>query len=445
MPRKARGPNGETLPPGLYWDGKYFRIRPLPGYPRERAGKHKGRALQLLKQRRAAIQSGTARTNRQLRANTLDALAGLWKRDKADKDMRSLERAYGQYQQHISPRLGKREPDSVRPREVLAVLWDAYERDEGKRRALGKLGAKSVHNLKATLSSIYSFGVFEELVEMNVCRAVPKDKLPKRGKPRRKVYTDVEAPLLMNHVRDDQPEWRIFYCLQGLAGMRPGAAAGRRWSDLDWNTPVLPSLRVWSKYQDLPLKTSKGDDTKERTVPVHPDLGRVLRRWKLHGFAQRYGRPPRPDDFICPDARTMQALTPGRTSKAPDTDCPAVGIPDKGNHALRRYFITYARRGGARKDMLERVTHNASGDILDVYTDPDGIWPALCEAVLCLNVEWPRDNVVQLPLAASVGWDKLTDKLGHETEKRSEGDGLLAPAVGLEPTTKRLTVARSTN
>ena len=147
----------------------------------------------------------------------------------------------------------------------------------------------------------------------------------------------------------------------------------------------------------------------------------------------------------CPDARTMQALTPGRTSKAPDTDCPALGIPDKGNHALRRYFITYARRGGARKDMLERVTHNASGDILDVYTDADGIWPALCEAVLCLKVQWPRDNILQLPLAASAGWDKRTDKLGHEIEKRSEGAPFLAPAVGLEPTTKRLTVARSTN
>ena len=53
--------------------------------------------------------------------------------------------------------------------------------------------AKSAHNLKATLLRVYSFDVFEELVETNVCRAVPKDKLPKRGKPRRKVYTDVEA------------------------------------------------------------------------------------------------------------------------------------------------------------------------------------------------------------------------------------------------------------
>ena len=95
--------------------------------------------------------------------------------------------------------------------------------------------------------------------------------------------------------------------------------------------------------------------------------------------------------------------------------------------------------------MLERVTHNASGDTLDVYTDADGIWPALCEAVLCLKVQWPRDNVLHLPLAARVGWDKRTDKLGHEIEKLSEGAPLPAPAVGLEPTTKRLTAARSTN
>ena len=42
-------------------------------------------------------------------------------------------------------------------------------------------------------------------------------------------------------------------------------------------------------------------------------------------------------------------------------------------------------------------------------------------------------------------WDKPRDKLGHETKERREVAPLLAPAVGLEPTTKRLTVARSTN
>ena len=71
-----------------------------------------------------------------------------------------------------------------------------------------------------------------------------------------------------------------------------------------------------------------------------------------------------------------------------------------------------APRAGARSNILDRVTDNAGGAIIDVYTDArlDGIWPALCEA--------------KSPTAFT---------------------RLLAPAVGLEPTTKRLTVARSTN
>jgi hypothetical protein len=45
------------------------------------------------------------------------------------------------------------------------------------------------------------------------------------------------------------------------------------------------------------------------------------------------------------------------------------------------------RRGGARKDVLEKVTHNAQGDVVDAYTHWD--WTPLCEAVLCLQMRDP--------------------------------------------------------
>ena len=60
-------------------------------------------------------------------------------------------------------------------------------------------------------------------------------------------------------------------------------------------------------------------------VPVHPELARVLSEWRSHGFAAVYGRKP------------------SQVTKAPDHDCAAVGIEDKGTHGFRRYFITYAR------------------------------------------------------------------------------------------------------
>jgi len=46
--------------------------------------------------------------------------------------------------------------------------------------------------------------------------------------------------------------------------------------------------------------------------------------------------------------------------------------------------------------MIERATHNRCGEIIDAYTDEDGIWPAVCEAVACLKVSWPKQDVVRL-------------------------------------------------
>jgi len=54
--------------------------------------------------------------------------------------------------------------------------------------------------------------------------------------------------------------------------------------------------------------------------------------------------------------------------KAPDFDCAAVQIEDKGTHGLRGDFITYARADRASPDVLERITDNRRGEIMDVYT-----------------------------------------------------------------------------
>jgi integrase len=202
----------------------------------------------------------------------------------------------------------------------------------------------------------------------------------------------------MAHRDDEEPQFQILYKLEGGAGLRLGEGCGRRFRDIRWDAPVMPALHVWSQYQDEPLKTARGEDTKERMAPLSSWLANDLRHWKLSGFAERYGRPPKPEDFIVPDPATMQAYKRGsRPGKRPrEVDCPAVGIPNKGNHGLRRYFITQARRGGARPDMLEKVTHNKKGVVLDLCTDAEGIWPALCEAVLCHRVEWPEEDNVRL-------------------------------------------------
>ena len=101
------------------------------------------------------------------------------------------------------------------------------------------------------------------------------------------------------------------------------------------------------------------------------------------------------DDRIVPDARNMQALTVGIVSKRAPKDCAAIGISNKGMHGLRRFFVTYTRVGGARPDVLERITHNSRGTVLDTYTDAEGLWSALCESVQCLRVILPASSRTQ--------------------------------------------------
>jgi hypothetical protein len=214
VPRKAKGPKGEELEDGLFYHWGYglFRIQSKPGMEREWAGPHKGRAQALLKQRRAELTSGTHKP-KQRRVKDLDDLARRW-RDSEDPDaMPSLRANYVQYQLHLSPRLGRRDPESVRPFEVFEVLFeDAYK--------VTGLSAASVHNLRGTLSAIYEFGRFQELVDSNPCRRIPKGKLPSKRKQKRPCYSDVQAFRLMSDDAVPSPVARI---------LRPGRV---RWHAL---------------------------------------------------------------------------------------------------------------------------------------------------------------------------------------------------------------------
>jgi integrase len=350
----------------------------LPGVPRESAGADKRAALELLARRRREIQRGMK--PRQPRPKTLDELAKRWFESEDPEAMPSLKRNYHQFALHLSPTLGWRDPDSVQPPEALEALLGPYK--------AGKLKAASIHNLRGTLSAIYAFGRFQGLVDNQPCELIPRGKLPSKRRQKRPTYTDVEAFRLMRDPAVPE-DWRVFYSLAGLCGMRAGEVAGLRWEDWDRTAPLLSSLFVHCQYDDRPLKTARGDDGKERTVPVHPRLKAILGAWWLGGFAERYGRAPKPEDRVVPDARTMGALTPGIVSKRAPVDCAALGIANKGMHGLRRFFVTYARAGGAPKEHVERITHNARGDIVDVYTSAE-VWPALCRAVQCLSVQWPE-------------------------------------------------------
>lgn len=106
-------------------------------------------------------------------------------------------------------------------------------------------------------------------------------------------------------------------------------------------------------------------------VPLHPELAKVLRR-------SGKGRASK---------RSTAVLRAG----------------------LRRFMISAARSSGARGDVLERITHNAQGAIIDVYTARE--WSALREAVRCLKNASPGAGRINFTASFGPGSDRRTMRL----------------------------------
>src|SRR5690606_24932853 len=142
------------------------------------------------------------------------------------------------------------------------------------------------------------------------------------------------------------------------------------------------------QYDSKPLKTEC-----PRIVPVHPELHRILTEWAVEGFELYTGVRPTPDDFIVPNMSRWAQVRHHTESSLNKQFCKtaeAAGVRPRTVHSTRHTFVTHCCWFGARPDVLERVTHNASGKMIDRYTHHE--WALLCEAVLALNLDAHPDS-----------------------------------------------------
>ncbi|HEX2568853.1 MAG TPA: hypothetical protein VH877_04780, partial [Polyangia bacterium] len=112
------------------------------------------------------------------------------------------------------------------------------------------------------------------------------------------------------------------------------------------------------------------------------------------------GRAPAADDLIIP-SRLGRNRSNGHGLKRFHEDLERIGLRRRRQHDLRRTFISLARADGARKDVLEHVTHGRPGGIMDLYTELP--WPLLCEEVGKLRVARLAGKVLAMPPAVESG------------------------------------------
>jgi integrase len=344
----------------------------------EKAGSNRREAEQIDRLRRKQVKAGTYEPTGEGGATTVRQWAESWISKRTVRSVKDEERWL---RLHIMPRSWFVDMPiaDVRPRHIDRLIRElqAARKEDGSR----TLKDKSISNIIGVLSPMFRAAKRAEICLENPVE-LERGALKRDSDVDRETYTAAEALVLTRHHAISWPI-RVLNALCFFAGLREGEACGRRFRDFDDQPKPLWSMHVRDQYDSKPLKTGR-----PRAVPVHPELRAILEAWGREGFELLTGRKPTPDDFVVPNISKRANVahhTKSSFYKSFRKACLAVGIRHRSVHSTRHTFITLTRRGGAKKDVLERITHNAKGDIVDRYTHWE--WEPLCEAVLALQLD----------------------------------------------------------
>lgn len=129
-------------------------------------------------------------------------------------------------QNELAPKFGKFRAKEVGKRQILDLL-DAIGIDRGK---------KTLSNrVRAVLSSIYSFGVTRDIVEVN---PVLNIKRKKNETKRDRVYSPEEINRLWGSFEEQAEPVQSIYKILLLCGQRSSETRRMRWEDIDFNKEI---------------------------------------------------------------------------------------------------------------------------------------------------------------------------------------------------------------
>lgn len=376
----------------------------------ELVGPVKREAEQRDRQRLAEVKAGTFRPGELTDAASVKAFAEKWVEGRSNRSAvtdRFLMRHVLAVGWFASLRMA-----DVRPKDVLRLIAELK---------LGSLSPKSLSLVMGGVRVMFRDAVIDDVLTTSPY-VVPRGVLKRSGKKRTPYEAAEVRALLAEPVGERE---RVWNAIAFYTGGRCGEVCGVRWGDWDEAPQPLGSLSVERQYDGEVLKTER-----PRVVPVHPELERVLRAWRDR-WSFFFLRRPTPGDLIVPSLDGVSAMSKSSAYKAWIRSCKASGVTNRSVHSTRHTFITLTQRGGADRRVVELITHNPKGDIVDRYTARD--WATYCDAVLCLSFD---------PVDASVdGGSNGGGNSGSSAWTRTTENGPEAGESGVNQENERAPVA----
>jgi integrase len=335
---------------------------------------------------------------------TVKQYAEGWVKDRRSLGLRTADDDETRLRLHALPTIGEMPIDEVRPRHIRDLVLEM--------RKDGALAPRSIRNVYGVLATMFRTAVADELILATPCvlaRGILPKKVDKDPAWRATaIFTRPEVEQLISDVRIPEDR-RALYALKGIAGLRHTEAATLRWRQYDATLEPLGALNLEKTKTGVP-----------RRIPVHATLARLLAEWKLSGWERTYGRRPDADDIIVPTRNLTERPSPD-SQRSLGLDLDTLKLRRRRGHDLRRTFVTLAQVDGARRDLLETISHGPRGDIINVYSSFP--WPALCAEVAKLKIDKREGQLIEADFATEFAtrqasarnrWTKKATPAGFE-------------------------------
>lgn len=363
---------------------------------RERSGPVRKAADALLAQRRRQVKEGTWRPRKfggSADSITVeDYVTKSWIPFRERSKVKSAHDEKQRLRDHVLPVIGHKFLREVTRKDMVQLVNHFMDTPSAKTQELP--APRTVHRVYEDVRTMYAHAVeVDEIVPATPCTLkVRRGELPpKEDKDPRwrasALFERIEVETLLSD--EEIPfQRRMIYALMFLTGSRIGEVAGVLWRDYTPGMKPLGRILVATQYGGERTKTRA-----VRTVPVHPVLASMLAAWKLQGFPELFGGPPRPDDFIVPRMSSIKGVASRElhqySSKVWEDlqrHLEKHGFRRRRTHDARRTLITLAQSDGADERWLNWITHGPSkGNMMHAYTSPP--WEKLCEQISCLRIE----------------------------------------------------------
>ena len=313
---------------------------------------------------------------------TVRSYGARWLKEREDRGVGSVDQERMKLQKWVYPALGMTPLKDLRPK-VLQSFVRALQTKLSKKKK--PLSARSVRGIWGILSLMLKDAVADELMVATPAVLKRGDLPPLADSDPTwrdgAVFSKGELVLLVTSPKIPLDR-RVLYALYLFTGARTNEGSCLRWSDYQAQAKPLGRLVIAKAWDRAKGKTKTTKTKQVRKVPVHPFLADMLKAWRAEGWGVFVGRQPGPDDLIIPSAEgEVRRVT--SSLRHLHQDLKRLGLPKRRLYDTRRTFISLALGDGARKDVLQWLTHPPR-ETFDAYTTLP--WETFCEAVACLKV-----------------------------------------------------------